>query len=299
MAVTSGRRAMDAGRLGPVSVVHRPSSSVPSWSALLIYATLTFGAFFMVMPFVYMLSTSLKPPTQVFAFPIRWIPDPVVWSNYAEALARLTPRAFWNSVFFTAAVVLGQGLVTTMGGYAFARLKFPGRHVLFLTYLGTMMIPFVVTMIPTFVIVARLGWQDTYQGLILPILAQGAFGTFLFRQFFMTIPEEIGDAATVDGANPLDIYWRIYLPLSKPALTAYGVITALSAWNMYLWPLIVIQSRELRPLTLVIAQLSGQMNAELHLLMAAVTLSLIPIFLLYTFGQRFFVEGIAMTGLKG
>ncbi|MFN8524173.1 MAG: carbohydrate ABC transporter permease [Chloroflexota bacterium] len=269
------------------------------WSVPITYAALTFGAVFMAMPLVYMLSTSLKSAPQAFAYPPVWIPNPVMWSNYPEALARLTPRAFWNSLFFTVAVVLGQGLVTTMGGFAFARLRFPGKHALFLAYLGTLMIPFVVTMIPTFVIVARLGWQDTYQGLILPILAQGAFGTFLFRQFFMTIPEEIGDAATVDGANPWDIYWRIYLPLSKPALTAYGVITALAAWNMYLWPLIVIQSKELRPLTLVIAQFSGQMSAELQLMMAAVALSLLPILLLYMIGQRFFVEGIAMTGLKG
>jgi len=269
------------------------------WASILIYAALIFGAFFMVMPFVYMLSTSLKPANQVFLFPPRWIPNPVVWANYPTAAIRLTLQAFLNSVIFTTAIVFGQGLVTTMGGFAFARLKFPAKNVIFLGYLGTMMVPFVVTMIPTFVIVARLGWQDTYQGLIVPILAGGAFGTFLFRQFFMSIPEEIGDAATVDGANPLDIYWRIYLPLSKPALTAYGVITALSAWNMYLWPLIVVQSKELRPLTLVIAQFSGQMSSELHILMAAVTLSLLPIFLLYLLGQRFFVEGVTMSGIKG
>ncbi len=270
-----------------------------AWSSLLIYAVLIFVGFFMVMPFVYMLSTSLKPANQVFLYPPRWVPDPVVWNNYLTAANRLGVGAFLNSVIFTTTIVLGQGLVTTMGGFAFARLKFPAKNAIFLCYLGTMMIPFVVTMIPTFVIVARLGWQDTYQGLIVPILAQGAFGTFLFRQFFMGIPEEIGDAATVDGANPFDIYWRIYLPLSGPALTAYGVITALSAWNMYLWPLIVVQSPSLRPLTLVIAQFSGQMNAELHLLMACVTLSLLPIFLLYVIGQRFFVEGVAMTGVKG
>ncbi len=265
----------------------------------LMYLVLAVGAFFMVMPFVYMLSTSLKPPTQVYMYPPQWIPRPFVWANYPEALARLTPRAFLNSAFFTLAVVLGQGAVTTMGGYGFARLRFPGKHLVFLAYLGTMMIPFQVTMIPTFVVVARLGWQDTYQGLILPILAGGAFGTFLFRQAFVTIPEELADAATVDGANHLGIFWRLYLPLSKPALTAYGVITSLAAWNMYLWPLIVIQSKELRPLTLVIAQFSGQMNAELHLLMAAVALCLTPMFVLYVFGQRFFVEGITMTGLKG
>lgn len=269
------------------------------WTTLLLYVALLVGAFFMVVPFLYMISTSLKPPNQVFLYPPRWIPNPIVWNNYLVAATRLTADAFLTSAIFTTSVVLGQGLVTTMGAFAFSRLKFPGRDVLFLAYLGTMMIPFVVTMIPTFVIVARLGWQDTMQGLIVPILANGAFGTFLFRQFFMTIPEEIGDAATVDGANPLDIYWRIYLPLSKPAMTAYGVITALTAWNMYLWPLIVVQSRELRPLTLVIAQFSGQMNAELHILMACVALSLLPILLLYVIGQRFFVEGFTMSGLKG
>ncbi|MGE3912904.1 MAG: carbohydrate ABC transporter permease [Chloroflexota bacterium] len=277
----------------------RPAGRRMSWSVPLVYVVLLVVGFFMVMPFVYMLSTSLKPANQVFLYPPRWIPSPIVWNNYVVAADRLGLGAFLNSVIFTTAVVLGQGLVTTMGGFAFARLKFPAKNAIFLTYLGTMMVPFVVTMIPTFVIVARLGWQDTYQGLIVPILAQGAFGTFLFRQFFLGIPEEIGDAATVDGANPWDIYWRIYLPLSGPALTAYGVITALSAWNMYLWPLIVVQSPSLRPLTLVIAQFSGAMNAELHILMACVTLSLLPIFLLYLIGQRFFVEGVAMTGVKG
>ncbi|MCC6178875.1 MAG: carbohydrate ABC transporter permease [Chloroflexi bacterium] len=284
------------------SAVARPTRSRPRrlpWSTLLIYLTLIVGGFFMLAPFLYMLSTSLKPANQVFLYPPRWIPSPIVWNNYLVALGRLGVQPFIVSVIFTTTIVLGQGLVTTMGGFAFARLKFPGREVIFLGYLGTMMIPFVVTMIPTFVIVARLGWQDTYQGLIVPILASGAFGTFLFRQFFMQIPDEIGDAATVDGANPFHIYWKIYLPLSGPALTTYGVITALAAWNMYLWPLIVVQSPALRPLTLVIAQFAGQMNAELHILMACVTISLLPIFLLYLLGQRFFVEGISMTGLKG
>ena len=264
-----------------------------------IYLVLAIGGFFMLFPFAYMLSTSLKPASQTFLYPPQWIPDPVVWQNFPIAFERLTPRAFLNSLVFTVVIVLGQGTVTTMGGYAFARLRFPMRNTLFLAYLGTMMIPFQVTMIPTFIIVARLGWQDTYLGLIVPILAQGAFGTFLFRQFFSSIPEELGDAATVDGANHFQIFTRIYLPLSSAALTAYGVITTLGAWNMYLWPLIVTQTKELRTLTLVIAQFAGMMNQELHLLMAAVTICLIPVFLAYAIGQRFFVEGIAMTGLKG
>jgi multiple sugar transport system permease protein len=267
-------------------------------STVLVYVALIVGAIIMLYPFVYMISTSLKSPAQVYVFPPRWVPTPVVWSNYVTAYGRLGVRPFVNSVLFTSSVVLGQGLVTTMGGYAFARLRFPFRNALFLAYLGTLMVPFVVVSIPLFVIVARLGWQDTYQGLILPILANGAFGTFLFRQFFLTIPEELGDAATVDGANHLDIFTRIYLPLSGPALTAYGIITALGAWNMYLWPLIVLQSDELKPVTLIIAQFASSMNAQLNIMMAAVGIALLPMFILYVIGQRFFVEGIAMTGLK-
>lgn len=268
------------------------------WSTVLVYIALIIGAMIMLYPFVYMISTSLKSPAQVYVFPPRWIPTPIVWSNYVTAYGRLGIQPFVNSVLFTASVVLGQGLVTTMGGYAFARLRFPFRNALFLAYLGTLMVPFVVVSIPLFVIVARLGWQDTYQGLILPILANGAFGTFLFRQFFLTIPEELGDAATVDGANHLDIFTRIYVPLSGPALTAYGIITALGAWNMYLWPLIVLQSDELKPVTLIIAQFASSMNAQLNIMMAAVAIALLPMFILYVVGQRFFVEGIAMTGLK-
>src|SRR5438046_518339 len=239
------------------------------WTTILVYTALVAGAIVMLYPFAYMLSTSLKPPAQVYVFPPRWIPNPILWSNYATALDRMGFRPFFNSFFFTGAIVLGQGLVTTMGGYAFARLHFPARNTLFLAYLGTMMIPAVVVSIPQFVIVARLGWQDTYQGLIVPILAGGAFGTFLFRQFFASVPEELGEAATIDGAHQWDIFWRIYLPLSKPALTAYGVITALSAWNMYLWPLIVVQSEELKPVTLVIAQFSGSMNTQVTLMQPA------------------------------
>jgi len=270
-----------------------------NWGVLLVYAALIVGAIVMLYPFVYMMSTSLKSPAQVYVFPPRWIPSPVAWSNYATAFVRLGVRPFLNSFLFTAAVVVGQGLVTTMGGYAFARLRFPFRNALFIAYLGTLMVPFVVVSIPLFVIVARLGWQDTYPGLILPILANGAFGTFLFRQFFMSIPEDLPDAATVDGANHLDIFARIYLPLSAPALTAYGIITALAAWNMYLWPLIVLQSDDMKPVTLIIAQFSSSMNAQLNIMMAAVAIALLPMFILYVVGQRFFVEGIAMTGLKG
>ena len=162
-----------------------------------------------------------------------------------------------------------------------------------------MMIPGQVTLIPAYIIVVRLGWQDSYQGLIVPILASGAFGTFVFRQFFKQIPEDLADAARIDGANHWTIYSRIFLPLSKPALTAYGVITALAASNMFLWPIIIIQSRELWVLTMALNILQGQLGGQLHVLMAAVSLTMLPLFILYLFGQRFFVEGVTMSGLKG
>jgi multiple sugar transport system permease protein len=266
----------------------------------LTYLLLAVGGVTMVVPFVYMVSTSLKPGNQVFLFPPVWIPDPVTWPNYADAWYVLTARTFLNTIFFTTSIVIGQGLVTTMGGYAFARIRFPAREPLFLAYLGTMMVPSQVTMIPAYIVVVKLGWQDSYQGLIVPILASGAFGTFLFRQFFKQLPEELADAAYIDGASHLTIYSQLYLPLSKPALAAYAVITALTAWNMYVWPLIIIQSQDRWVLTLALAVLAGnQQVQQINVLMAAVTLSMLPLLLFYIFGQRLFVEGVAMTGIKG
>jgi ABC-type glycerol-3-phosphate transport system permease component len=162
-----------------------------------------------------------------------------------------------------------------------------------------MMIPPQVTMIPTFIVVVRFGWIDTYQGLIVPILAQGAFGTFLFRQFFSKIPDELYEAARLDGANPWEQFWRLTLPLSRPALTAYGVITFLTAWNLYLWPLIVVKTPAMKVVPMAIAELSGGFSQERNVLMAAVVLSVLPILALWVIGQRWFVEGISMSGMKG
>jgi len=286
-----------------MSAMTRPVGGRVRLAAILngavIYGLLAVGAFTMIVPFAYMLSTSLKTGQQAYLFPPEWLPDPFVLANYAEALEILSPRAFFNSIFFTVSIVLGQGLVTTMGGYAFARLRFPARERLFLAYIGTMMIPGQVTIIPAYIVVVWLGWQDSYQGLIVPILASGAFGTFLFRQFFKQIPEELADAARIDGANHWTIYWRIFMPLSKPAITAYSVITALTAWNMFLWPIIIVQSRELWVLTMALNILQGQLGGQLQLLMAAVSLTMLPLFVLYLFGQRFFVQGVTMSGLKG
>jgi ABC-type glycerol-3-phosphate transport system permease component len=260
---------------------------------------LLLGAAINLIPFLWMISTSLKVPTQVFAYPPVWIPHPINWGNYHTAFDQVGGRAFLNSLIFSVSIVVFQGLVTTMGGFAFARLKFPGRNAIFLVYLGTLMIPPQVTLIPTFIVVVKLHWINTYQGLIVPIIAQGAFGTFMFRQFFLKIPNDLYESARLDGANPWQLYWRLTIPLSRPVLTAYGVITFLTAWNMFLWPLIVVRSEKLQVVPMVIAEMSTGVGVDRGIVMAAVTLSILPIFVLWIVGQRWFVEGIAMTGMKG
>ncbi|MGN6030108.1 MAG: carbohydrate ABC transporter permease [Thermomicrobiales bacterium] len=265
----------------------------------LILLALLIGAAVNLVPFLWMLSTSLKDNAQAFAYPPTWIPDPVLWHNYVDAWNRVNGRVFFNTAFFAVSIVILQGLFTTMGGFAFARIDFPYRNVIFLTYLGTMMIPPQVTLIPTYIVVVKLGWVNTYQGMILPIVASGVFGTFLFRQFFMRLPEEMYEAARLDGANYWQQFWTFTLPLSRPVLVAYSIITFLTAWKMYLWPLIVVRSQELKVVPIAIAELSGNASQDRGITMAAVALSILPILILYLAAQRWFVEGIAMSGQKG
>lgn len=265
----------------------------------LLIVLLVLGAAVNLIPFFWMLSTSVKSNAEVFTYPPVWIPSPFEWSNYVGAFRRVNGRVFFNTAFFAASIVILQGLVTTMGGFAFARINFPYRSVLFLVYLGTMMIPPQVTLIPTYIVVVNFGWVNTYQGLILPIVAQGAFGTFLFRQFFLRLPDEMFESARLDGANYWQQFWTFTLPLSRPVITAYSIITFLTAWKMYLWPLIVVRSPDLKVLPMAIAELSGNASQDRGVMMAAVALSIFPILVLYIVAQRWFIEGIAMTGQKG
>lgn len=266
---------------------------------VLLIIVLIIGAFVALFPFYWMIVTSLKTSREVYLYPPTWIPNPFAWSNYRDAFDKVNGRVFFNSAFFALSIVFFQGLFTTMGGFAFARINFPYRNIFFIVYLSTLMIPPQVTLIPTFLVVVRLGWVDSYQGLIVPILAQGAFGTFLFRQFFLRLPNEMYEAARLDGANYWQQFWRLTIPLSRPVITAYGVITFLTAWKMYLWPVIVVRSEELKVLPMVIAELSANSSQDRGVMMAAVALSILPILILYIVAQRWFVEGIAMTGQKG
>lgn len=264
-----------------------------------LFGVLFVGAFIALFPFYWMLVTSLKTSQEVYLYPPTWWPDPIAWSNYPDALDKVNGRIFFNSAFFALTIVFFQGLFTTMGGFAFARINFPYRNLFFILYLSTLMIPPQVTLIPTFLVVVKLGWVDSYQGLIVPILAQGAFGTFLFRQFFLRLPNEMYEAARLDGANYWQQFWKFTIPLSRPVITAYAVITFLTAWKMYLWPVIVVRSDDLKVLPMVLAELSANSSQDRGVMMAAVTLSILPILILYIVAQRWFVEGIAMTGQKG
>ncbi len=270
----------------------------PLITALLL-AILIGAALINLVPFLWMVSTSLKPLSKVFAYPPEWIPHPIKWSNYPNAIRIVNGRVFLNSAIVTCGIVLLQGLVTTMGGFAFARLRFPFRDQLFLLYLGTLLIPAQVTLIPAYIVIVHLHWVNTYQGIIIPTVAHGAFGTFLFRQFFLRIPDEYYEAARLDGANYWQQFWTLTLPLSRPVLSAYGIITFLNAWKLYLWPLIVVRSPQMKVVPMAIAELSGTAGEDRAVMMAAVALSILPLLLLWIVAQKWIIQGIASTGLKG
>ena len=268
------------------------------WRRLIVHLMLVAGAFVAAMPFLWMITTSLKPAGALYQQPLLF-PVHFEWSNYVEAWSPAPfPRFFLNSTIMAVGITLAQTLLSGMAGYAFARLRFPGRDALFFVVLGTMMVPFPVTLIPSYIIVANLGWLDTYQALIVP-RAASAFAIFLFRQFFRTIPHEFEEAARIDGAGRLTVFWRIALPLSKPVVAASAVFSFLFAWNDFLWPLVVTSSPRMQPIQVGLAMFQGQYGTFWTLLMAATVLTIIPAIIVFLFAQRRFIEGLTAGGLKG
>jgi len=265
-----------------------------------IYSVVAFGGLIMMVPFLWMLSTSLKTTPQTMAFPPEWWPRPVQWRNYAT-IWRYLPffRFFLNSVKIVFFVVLGQLTTCSLAAYAFAKLRFPGRKVMFLILLATMMIPGQVTLIPVFIIMKTLGWVNTHYALIVPAFFGSAFGTFLLRQFFLSIPNELEDAARIDGCSPFGIYWRIMLPLAKPALATLAIFTFMGTWNDFMRPLIYLSDMTKMTLPVGLALLSNHQDIRIQLIMAGAVVSLLPIVLIYIFGQKYFVRGIALSGMKG
>ena len=273
-----------------------------SWARLrrpLGYLALTTLSLVALVPFLWMVSTSLKPIEEVFVFPPRWIPSTLRFDNYTS-LWRDLPINGWifNSVLVAATGVLGHLLFCSMSAYAFARIRFPGREPLFYFFLATMLIPGHVQLIPNFALMRGLGWIDTYWALIVPGLA-GAFGTFLLRQFFLTLPRDLDDAAKIDGAGHLRIYSRIILPLSGPALATVAVFTFIEKWNDFLWPLVVINSTEKMTLPVGLSYLNTIHSTDWTRLMAGDVISVVPMVAVFMLVQRFYIRGISLTGLKG
>ncbi len=265
----------------------------------LLYLVLIAGSVLALLPFAWMVSTSLKRLPEVFRWPIEWLPDEPVWENYVTVFSFVPFLRFYaNTAYVTLLSTLGLLVTSCMAGYAFARLRFPGRDVLFLIYLGTMMIPGQVTLIPRFITMRLLHWIDTYQALIVPGMFS-AFGAFLMRQFFMGIPRSLDDAAILDGASHLDIFWRICLPLSKPAIATLIIFAFVGSWNDFLWPLVVTNSVEKLVLSVGLSHFQDMYYTEWTLLMAASVMTMIPVLLIYVLAQRYFVQGIALTGIKG
>lgn len=258
------------------------------------------GALMMAVPFLWMVATSLKTDAEAFAFPPRALSAAAQWGNYPEAWS-IAPfaRFFFNSAVVSVSVTVGSLLLNSLAAFGFAKYPFRGRNVLFLSLLATMMIPAQVTMIPGFLLLKQLAWLDTYSGLIVPGLAS-AFGIFFMRQAMLTIPDEFLDAARIDGATEPAIFFRVALPLVRPALATLAVFTFLGVWNDFLGPLIVIKSEEMKTLPLAISALSaGHYVMSWPLLMAGASFVVVPVLVVYLLAQRHFVDGIAAGGLKG
>jgi multiple sugar transport system permease protein len=266
---------------------------------ILAYLLLSGWAALTLVPFLWMLSSSLKDFGQIFRFPPVFIPDPIKWQNYSKLMTTF-PFLTWakNSALVSVTVTLGHVMSCSLAAFAFARIPFRGRERLFFLYLATMMIPSQVTLIPTYILMNRLSLINKLSALIIPGILGGPFGTFLLRQFFMTIPQELEDAARIDGASYFVIYHTIILPLSKPALATLAVFIFLGVWNDFLWPLVILDSPQLKTLPVGVAGMVGQYSTDWGLLMAGATLSVVPILAIYVAAQRYFVEGITMTGLK-
>jgi|SRR5829696_5775624 len=266
---------------------------------VLLYAVLLLGAVFCAFPFVWMVLTALKTREEANAVPLRWLPETPQWSNFSEAWgAAPFERYFINTFFIAGCVVIGVVVTSLLAAYAFARIDFPGRGVAFALLLATLMIPFEATLVPNLIIVRNLGWYNSYAALIIPWTAS-VFSIFLMRQFIMGIPEELFEAATLDGCGHLGMLRNVVLPLARGPIAAIALFSFLASWNSLLWPLIVTGSESIRPIQLGLSIFVNQDANEPQLQMAASAFTIAPLLLLYFIAQRQFLEGIASSGLKG
>jgi multiple sugar transport system permease protein len=255
----------------------------------------------MVLPFLWMLSTSLKQQQYILETPPQLIPNPITLESYTGLAERIDlAQTAFNSAYVAIAGTIGQIIISAMAAFAFARMQWRGRDVVFILYLTTMMIPSVVLIIPQFILVRSLGWINSYAALIVPAMFS-AFGTFLLRQSFLGLPKDFEEAAVVDGANPLTIFLQIVLPLSQPALATLAVFSFMGLWNAYLWPLFVARQAAVQTLPVALATLQAGPRAltEWNMVMAGAVITVLPILLLYIVAQRWFVRGVISSGIKG
>ncbi len=274
------------------ALLHRGRDAVVIYT--LVLAAVAIG----LLPYFWMVSSSLKTMANMFSVPIQWIPDPVNWQSYVIAWhAQDFTRYFLNSGVVAVAITLGNLVFASLAGYSLAKFRYFGRGLLFILILSTMMLPLEVTMVPLFLIIKQLDWANSYQGLIVPFLVDG-FGVFLMRQYMLGIPKDLIDSARIDGASELRIFWQIVLPLCKPALVALGVFTFREAWDMYIWPLIIVSRDSLRTLPLAISLFMSSYGTAWDQLMAIAVLGTLPMIVLFFVLQRAFIQGIAVTGLK-
>lgn len=267
---------------------------------ILIYAILILSSIVMVIPLVWLVRSSLMTSLQIFKSPVEWIPNPVAWENYTNALqAAPFAKYFVNTFILVANAVVGVCITASLAAYAFAKLPFPGRKYLFYILLATMMLPFTVTMIPMYVTWSNLSLVGTRAPLMIPAwLGGGAFSIFLLKQFFITIPVALEEAAYIDGATPFYVYKRIILPLSKPALVVVGINTFLATWNDFLGPILYLKESQYT-LSVGLSAFKNNYYASWDMLMAASTMVIMPVIIIFFFAQKYFIEGIALSGMKG
>ena len=266
------------------------------------YTVLSAVALLFIIPFLWLVLTSLKPLNQVFTDPVRWLPEPVMWQNYVTALTSPAFRfvlLLRNTLFYAGVSTIGVTISSAIVAYGFARLRFWGKDTLFVITLATMMLPGIVTLIPTYILFRQFGWVGSYAPLIVPHFFGGAFNIFLLRQFLLTIPWDFTDAALVDGAGEFTILWRIMLPLVKPALLVVAVLHFMFAWNDFLGPLIYLDEAQEYPLVMGLYAFQTRFSIQWHLLMAATLSTTFPLILLFFAAQRYFIEGITLGGVKG
>lgn len=285
----AGGKRTRVRRHGPISPLRR----------VLIYAMLTVLTAIIFVPFFWMVSSSLKQNNEVFSIPVQWIPTEFVWQNYVDIWTRIPMLTYLkNSLFLSVTITILQVLTGSFAAYGFSKMHFKGRDVLFVAYIATIAVPWQAYMIPQYIMMQNAGLVNTHLSIIL-LQAFGAFGVFLMRQYYLTIPDELSEAARIDGLNEYAIWWQIILPLTKPALASLALLTFVSTWNDYMGPFIYLTSNDLWTVQLGLRSFVGQYDAEYALIMAGSVVSVIPIVLIFLLGQRYFIQGIATSGMKG